>query len=193
MHEFTGNWAYIADFVRDWGYIAVFLGSLIEGESVIFIAGFFAHEGYLSLPKIILVAFIGTLFADQALYFVGRHYGTRFIDRFPSFKPRAERAFQLLRRYDNIFILSFRFIYGIRIISPVVIGASGVGIQRFIILNFIAAIIWSVGSCVAAYYFAHLIMDEMHLIPKIILGLVIIGGGIWYGIYRWRKKQLEKE
>jgi len=193
LHEFVGNWAYVAEFVRDWGYVAVFLGSMIEGESVIFIAGFFAHEGYLSLPKIILVAFIGTLFADQALYFVGRRYGNPFIDRFPSLRPRAEKAFQLLRRYDNIFILSFRFIYGIRIISPVVIGASGVGVTRFMILNFIAAIIWSVGSCVAAYYFAHLIMDELHLIPKIILGLVIVGGGIWYGIYRWRKRTLKKE
>src|ERR1700722_16347978 len=137
---------------------------MIEGESVIFIAGFFAHEGYLSLPKLILVSFVGTLFADQALYFVGRHYGSSFIERFPSIEPRAAKAFQLLRRYDNIFILSFRFIYGIRIISPVVIGASGVGIQRFMILNFLAAIIWSVGSCLAAYYFAHLILEELHLI-----------------------------
>lgn len=189
MHEFVGNWAYIADFVRDWGYVAVFLGSLIEGESVIFIAGFFAHEGYLSLPKIILVSFIGTLFADQALYFVGRHYGNPFIERFPSVRPRAEKAFQLLRRYDNIFILSFRFIYGIRIISPVVIGASGIGVKRFMFLNLVAAIIWSVGSCVAAYFFAHLIMEYAHLMPKAILGLVLIGGGIWYGIYRWRKQQ----
>lgn len=193
MHEFVGNWAYIAEFVRDWGYVAVFLGSMIEGESVIFIAGFFAHEGYLSLPKIILVSFFGTLFADQALYFVGRRYGNPFIDRFPSFRPRAEKAFQLLRRYDNIFILSFRFIYGIRIISPVVIGASGVDVSRFMILNFIAAIIWSVGSCVTAYYFAHFVLEYLHLMPKIILGLVVIGGGIWYGIHKWRKRALEKE
>jgi membrane protein DedA with SNARE-associated domain len=189
LHEFVGNWAYIAEFVQNWGYIAVFLGSMIEGESVIFIAGFFAHEGYLSLPKVILVSFIGTLVADQALYFVGHYYGNPFIDRYPSFRPRAEKAFHLLRRYDNIFILSFRFIYGIRIISPVVIGASGVGVKRFMILNVIAAAIWSVGSCVAAYYFAHLVMEYLHLMPKIILGLVLIGGGIWFGIHKWRQQR----
>lgn len=186
LHEFVGTWAHIAEFVREWGYVAVFLGSMIEGESIIFIAGFFAHEGYLSLPKIIIVSFFGTLLADQALYFVGRRYGNPFINRFPSFRPRAERAFQLLRRYDNIFILSFRFIYGIRIISPVVIGTSGIGIQRFMILNFIAAIIWSVGSSLVAYYFAHLILHHLHLIPKILLAVVILGGGIWYGLRKWR-------
>ncbi|MBY0292460.1 MAG: DedA family protein [Alphaproteobacteria bacterium] len=178
------------EFIETWGYVAVFLGSLVEGESVIFVAGFLAHEGYLSLPKIILVSFVGTLFADQALYFVGRRYGSSIIDKFPSIKPKADKAFQLLRRYDTLFILSFRFIYGIRIISPVIIGSSGVGIKRFMILNLIAAIIWSVGSCVAAFYFAHLIMDQLHLLPKIILGIVVIGGGIGYFIFKKRNKKV---
>lgn len=163
---------------------------MIEGESIIFVAGFLAHEGYLSLPKIIIVSFVGTLLADQALYHVGRHYGSHVLDKFPSFKVRADKAFQLLQRYDTLFILSFRFIYGIRIISPVIIGSSGVGIKRFLILNFIAALIWSVGSCVIAYFFAHLIMDQIHLLPQIILGLVVIGGGIAYLIFRWRKKRV---
>ena len=71
-------------FVENWGYVAVFLGSLVEGESVIFMAGFLAHEGYLSLPKIILVSFIGTLIADQGTYFIGHYYGKSVIDKFPS-------------------------------------------------------------------------------------------------------------
>lgn len=178
------------DFIETWGYVAVFLGSLIEGESIIFVAGFLAHEGYLSLPKIIIVSFIGTFFADQALYHVGRHYGNSFIDLFPSFRPRADKAFRLLRRYDTLFILSFRFIYGIRIISPLIIGNSGISVKRFIFLNLIAALIWSVGSCVAAYYLAHLIMDKLHLFPKIILGLVVVGAGVGYLIFKWRQKQV---
>jgi membrane protein DedA with SNARE-associated domain len=178
----------LQEFIETWGYIAVFLGSLIEGESVIFVAGFMAHEGYLSLSKIILVSFVGTLFADQGLYFVGRCYGNHFLEKFPSLKPRSIKAFDLLKRYDGLFILSFRFIYGIRIISPVVVGASGCAIKRFMILNFIAAATWSVLSCVGAYYFAHLIMDELHLLPKIMLGLALLGGGIWYIMYRRRSK-----
>jgi membrane protein DedA with SNARE-associated domain len=189
LEELTQAFGWLVGFVQEWGYVAVFLGSLIEGESVIFIAGFFAHLGILSLPKIIAVSFVATLFADQALYHVGRHYGNHFLDKFPSFKPRADKAFRLLRRYDNIFILSFRFIWGIRIISPIIIGSSGVGFKRFLILNLIAAIIWSVGSCVAAYYFAHLIMDEFHFVSKIVLGLVVVGIGIYF-FCKWRKQRV---
>lgn len=176
------------EFIETWGYLAVFLGSLVEGESVIFAAGFLAHEGYLSLTKIILVSFTGTLIADQVLYQIGRHYGSHFLDRFPSFKPKADKAFYMLKRYDTLFILTFRFIYGIRTISPLIIGASGVGVKRYSFLNFVAALIWSVGSCVAAYYLADLIMDHIHLLSKFVLGAALISIAIAYGIYKWRSR-----
>jgi len=180
----------LQEFIQTWGYIAVFIGSLFEGESVIFAAGFLAHEGYLSLPKIILVSFMGTLVADQLLYQVGRHFGSHILDRFPSLKPRADKAFYMLKRYDSLFILSFRFIYGIRILSPLIIGASGVTVKRYTFLNFVASLIWSVGSCVAAYYLAYLIMDQLQLISKFFLGIVVVGSAIAYGIYKWRRRSL---
>ncbi|MBX9977531.1 MAG: hypothetical protein K2X98_04730, partial [Alphaproteobacteria bacterium] len=109
---------YFVEFIKEWGYVAVLLGSMVEGESVILTASFLAHEGYFSITKIMGIAFLGTLFADQALYQVGYHYGPRFFDRFPSAKNRTQRAFDLLHKWDSWFILSCRFIYGIRIISP---------------------------------------------------------------------------
>jgi len=142
---------------------------------------------YLSL-KLFSSLFSASLLADQGSYFIGRYYGKSLINSFPSLKPRTERAFQLLRRYDNLFILSCRFIYGVRTISPFVIGASGVGVSRFIILNLIAAAIWSVSSCVTAYYFAYIIMDKVSLFPKIMLGTVLLGGAIWYGIHKWKNR-----
>lgn len=176
------------EFVQNWGYVAVFLGSLVEGESVIFMAGWLAREGYLSLPKIIITAFIGTLFADQSLFFIGHFYGNTILERFPKLKPKADRAFILLKKYNVLFILSFRFIYGIRTLSPIVIGASGVGIKKFVYLNIIAALVWSLSSCLAAYYFAALLMDHFHLFSKIILGIIVVGCGLWYGVYKWKKQ-----
>lgn len=178
------------EFIQTWGYIAVFIGSLFEGESVIFAAGFLAHQGYLSLPKIILVSFTGTLIADQILYQIGRHFGSHILDRFPSIQPRADKAFYMLKRYDTFFILGFRFIYGIRTLSPLIIGASGVGVKRYTFLNFIAAIIWSVGSCVVAYYLADLIMDQLQLMSKFFLGIVVVCSAIAYAIYKWRRRSI---
>ena len=158
---------YLIDIIKDWGYLAVFLGSLVEGESVILVACFMAHLGYLSLIKIMVIAFCGTLFADQALYYVGRYYGPALIQRFHRLHAPANKAFKLLHSWDIWFILSFRFIWGIRTISPIVIGSSGISPQRYTPLNLIAAIIWTLVSCIGGYMVAGVIEEiGLHMIKR---------------------------
>jgi hypothetical protein len=38
----------IATLIQNYGYVAVFLGTLLESETVLVLAGFAAHRGYLS-------------------------------------------------------------------------------------------------------------------------------------------------
>lgn len=141
----------LLELLKTWGYVIVFLGALVEGESVILAACIAAYFGYMSLPKIMITAFIATLFADQALYYVGRFHGNKILEKYPKLKIPAHRAFTLLHRWDLWFILVFRFIYGIRTVSPIIIGTAHVAPSRFIPLNFIAAVIWTVVSCLAGY------------------------------------------
>lgn len=147
------------EFVKNWGYWAVFGGSLIEGESVILTSCAMASQGYLNIYKVALIAFIGTTCADQALYFVGWYYGDAIFDRFPKIKVRAERAFRLLHKYDMAFIIACRFVYGVRITSPIVIGAAGIKPWRFIPLNILSAVIWTVISCTAGYLLGAVVFD----------------------------------
>ncbi len=185
-------------FVQDWGYLAVLLGSMVEGESVILTASFMAYQGILSLPKIMIIAFLGTLFADQALFYVGRYYGKRFFKKFPQLQERSKRAFDLLHRWDIWFILSFRFIYGIRTISPLVIGAARVEPKRFIPLNLLAALIWTIISCIGGYMLGgtfELIVENFDVLKKyfilVPLGIAFIGLGI-YALF-FRKRGIHEE
>lgn len=187
---------YLIEVIQNWGYLAVFLGSLVEGESVILVATFMAHLGYLSLTKIMIIAFCGTLFADQALYYVGRYYGQAIIQKFHRLHAPANRAFKLLHSWDIWFILSFRFIWGIRTISPIVIGSSGITPQRYTPLNLIAAIVWTVISCVGGYMLSGVIEDiGLHVIKRY-LGLftagIVICIIVFVMIKRWLKKRYEQ-
>lgn len=151
------------------GYFFLLLGSFVEGETVVLTAGFLSFKGYLSLPWIIVIAFTGSLVADQLLFYVGRYYGPGLIEKKPALKEKSKRIFALLHRYNVGFILSFRFIYGIRVASPLVIGASGISIRRFTILNIIAAAIWAVLSCLAGYMIGYWFADAVDaIIAKII-------------------------
>lgn len=179
------------------GYIVLLLGSFVEGESVVLTAGFFSFKGYLSLPLIILISFSGSLFADQLLFFLGRIYGPGILERKPALRDKAHKAFALLHRYHIWFILGFRFIYGIRTVSPFVIGASGISVKRFAILNVIAAAIWAVLSCCAGYLLGYFFADEIdYAISQAIkfqkytvTGILVLLTSIAVYLYYRRKKK----
>ena len=46
-------------------YVVVALGVALEGETALVAAGALAHRGDLSLPLVMLAAFIGSVSADQ--------------------------------------------------------------------------------------------------------------------------------
>src|SRR3954449_11918467 len=50
------------------GYALTFLGSLIEGEVVLVLAGLGAHRGYLQLAWVILLGAVGGFLAGQGLF-----------------------------------------------------------------------------------------------------------------------------
>jgi len=177
-------------------YIILFLGSLVEGESVVLTAGILAYKGFLSFPAIIAISFTATLFADQALFFIGRLYGPGLLERKPQLKEKSQRVFELLHKYNIWFILTFRFIYGIRTVSPLIIGTAGIPIKRFVILNFIAAVIWSVLSCSAGYALGHFFGHDLeHMMEvamkyqKITIGGIIALIAIIFLIRRWRRNK----
>lgn len=142
----------VIEFVQNWGYVAVLLGSMVEGESIILTACVLAHMGYLNIYYIMIISFLGTLIADQSLFLIGMRYGPSLFKKYPNLKTKSKRIFELLEKYDIWFILSFRFIYGIRTLSPLVIGASEkISLKRFAPLNLLAAIIWVLLSCFLGY------------------------------------------
>lgn len=186
---------YLIEIIKDWGYIAVFLGSMVEGESVILVACFMAHLGHLSLTKIMIIAFCGTLFADQTLYYIGRYYGPALIQKFHRLHAPANRAFKLLHSWDIWFILSFRFIWGIRTISPIVIGSSGITPQRYTPLNLAAAIVWTLISCIGGYMLSGVIEEiGLHVIKQyfgyftIAVAIFILGFVVFK---RWMQRRLK--
>lgn len=151
------------------GYILLFLGALLEGETVVITAGYFAFKGYLSIFAVIGIAFLGTITADQVLFFVGRRQGAALLERHPNLQKKSTRVFALLHRFQNYYILCFRFIYGIRIASPLIIGASGISIKRYIVLDLVAACIWCPLMAGLGYSIGYFLHEPIEMIVKRIL------------------------
>ena len=109
-------------FISTYGYVALFIGTFLEGETILIIAGFAAHSGYLQLPMVMLVAFVGSLLGDQMAFLVGKKYGMKMVARFPGLRPRVARMHQVMARYHKLIMVGFRFVYGMRLLTPFVLG-----------------------------------------------------------------------
>jgi membrane protein DedA with SNARE-associated domain len=63
---------HIGELIEKYGYLALLVGTLLEGETVLVMSGYAAHRGYLHLPLVMLIAFVGSSVHDQSFFWVGR-------------------------------------------------------------------------------------------------------------------------
>lgn len=130
--------------VPRWGYLALAIGTFVEGETVLVSASAMAHRGMLKLPWVMAVAFAGGLSGDLFWFFVGRRKGRKALESHPKAAAQAARIERWATRSGTLFMLGFRFLYGIRTVTPLVLGASGYPASRFVALNTIGAAVWAV-------------------------------------------------
>jgi membrane protein DedA with SNARE-associated domain len=177
----------LEELVRSYGYVAVLAGTLLEGETVVVIAGFLAHLGYLRLPWVMALAFLGTLICDQLFFYIGRTKGNRVLDKRPAWKAKSVRVRALLQRYQDWLILSFRFLYGLRTITPFLIGLSHVGRLRYLLLNAVGALVWAVAVGFLGYFLggaAEVMLGEVKRYEVLIMAvLALLGGCLWLGCW----------
>ena len=133
----------IEQLVARWGYVAIVGGTFLEGETILLLAGALAHRGLLSLPGVMLAAFIGSVAGDQVWFLVGRRMGRAALTRRPRWRGRVLLVERWLDRYGTLFVVGFRFIYGVRTVSPILLGASGYPPRRFVLLNIVGAALWA--------------------------------------------------
>jgi len=182
----------IESFIDTYGYAAILIGTFLEGETILVLGGVAAHRGYLSLPWVIVAAFAGTLSGDQLYFFLGRWHSQKILDRRPSWKARAARAEKLLQRFQKPIIVGFRFLYGIRTVTPFVIGMSSVSALQFIPLNMMGALVWAVLVGVGGYAFGsalEAIIGDVKRYELEVLGAVAaVGILIWIIHFNHRKR-----
>jgi membrane protein DedA with SNARE-associated domain len=178
--------SHLQDLIQHYGYLAVLIGTLLEGETVLVMAGFAAHRGYLDFGWVVAVAAAGGFAGDQVFFTLGRARGRQVLGRFPAIQAQSARVEQLVSRYHTWLIVGVRFMYGLRIAGPVLLGMSDVRHLRFAVFNLIGALIWAMLIGGAGYLFGQaveLILEDAKRYEAVVLGLILLGGiGVW--LYR---------
>lgn len=133
----------IAPLLTQYGLIVLAIGCLLEGETVLVLAGLAAHQGMLGLPDVLLVAMFFGWLGDQIFFWVGRWKGDQILLRLPSWSRQKPRVDAWIHKYHGPVVIMVRFMYGLRAAGPVLIGHSGLCPWKFAFYNALGAVIWA--------------------------------------------------
>ncbi|MBQ4132382.1 MAG: DedA family protein [Desulfovibrionaceae bacterium] len=187
------NTELLIEIVQDYGYIAILIGTFLEGETIVLVAGYLAHEEILSLPLIAICAFCGSCTSDQLMFLIGRKKGKPFLETKPRMKWAAAKVTRIMEKHETLLILGFRFLYGLRNVTPVMMGISGVNYKKFIILNIIGAAIWATSFAWGGYLFGMLLAEILHTFAgyaRIVIAALLLIGAIFAVVHfrrAWRR------
>ena len=145
----------LEELISNYGYAAITIGTFLEGETILILGGISAHRGYLELPWVIVCAFFGGFFGDQAYFYIGRTRGAQFLSKRPHWEKKSEKVLRLMQSHQTALILGARFMYGLRTVTPFFIGVAKVSPVRFLVLDAIGALVWAIVVAYLGYAFGY--------------------------------------
>ena len=191
------------------GYFVIFAGAALDnfglpasGDVVLFAGGFFANSGRAALPLVMLSGFLGALFSDNAIYWIGRYGGRPLITRILkvrllSFLLDAKslgKVEQYFEEHGCKTVFVGRFGPGLRSMTPLFAGVSRMKYTTFLPYNLAAITFWSVAYTMVGYVFGEYWNELLAIAQNIGYGLVaLVVLTILFYVLRRRRKNLKKE
>ena len=160
-------------FLEQYGYLALLIGTFFEGETAILIAASLIHEGTFDGLPTIIFGFAGSFISDWLYYFIGRLNGKYFIDKRPKLKAKLEPIQGLFRKYQFQILFSYRFLYGFRVVIPIVIGMSHIRPLQFLFYSIVSGLIWAATVGTVGYFIGRAFNIEASAFEDNILFLVV--------------------
>lgn len=139
--------------LSQYGLAALFLGAGIEGETVVVLGGVMVHRGLIAYPAAIAAAALGSCIADQIFFALGRRFRDHRYVRRVQQKAAFRRAIDVFEQRPVLFVFGFRFLYGLRTVSPIAIGTTALPASRFMAINALAAVVWATVFVTLGYLF----------------------------------------
>lgn len=178
--------------IRSYGYLAVLVGTFLEGETVLVLAGIAAHLGYLQMPWVLLTAFAGALSGDLLYFFLGRRHGLAILSKHAPWQPRVVKLQQLLARYHSPLILMSRFLYGLRMVTPFTLGLGHVRPGKYVCLDGISVLAWTVAVGTGGYLFGNvleIIIGDIKRYELAIMSVIAAVGIVIWAVCYYRRRR----
>lgn len=184
-------------FLDQYGYLALLLGTFMEGETAILMASSLIHKGIFDFPFTVLAAFFGCFISDWIYYVIGRLNGKYFLATRPKLSAKVKPVTDFFHRHKFQILFSYRFLYGFRIIIPLVIGMSGLRPLQFLFYSTVTGLLWATSVSTTGYWIGRLLQLRIQSFEEnflfIILGFGTLGLLIGYTIKHVAMRKMHVE
>jgi membrane protein DedA with SNARE-associated domain len=190
-------------FFHDYGYWTVAVALLLEnagvpvpGETILLFASFLAYsERELHLPIIIAVATIACTLGDNLGYLIGRRGGRPLLERYQHvfrIPPKTiARGESLFARYGAVTIFFARFVFGMRIIAGPLAGVLHMEWKRFVLFNFLGAVVWVTVISLVGYLFGSQWEMLLRVVGRVKFG--VAGAALAAILFLWWRRRKKRE
>ncbi len=193
----------LPQFIRSIGYLGVWgivfaesgllVGFFLPGDSLLFTAGFIAHQGYLNIWTLGMGILVCAFFGDNIGYASGYRLGRKLFQRTDSWffhKKHLVTTQNFYARHGKKAIVLARFMPVIRTFAPIVAGIGAMHYRTFIVYNLIGAIAWSVTITGLGYFLGSLIPADQvdkYLLPIVVAIIVVsVIPSLWHFYQEYR-------
>ena len=173
----------LVTFIKTAGYLGIFVVIFIEsgvffgfffpGDSLLFVAGFLASQGFMNIGVLIFGVVLMAVLGVSAGYAFGRKVGPMIFNREDSLffhKDNLTHTQHFYEKYGKKAIILARFMPGIRTFAPILAGVGKMNYPVFLAYNIIGGLLWGAGLPLLGYYLGNSIPNiDKYLIPIVLL------------------------
>lgn len=177
----------------------LFLGALgipIGASVLVIAAGAFSQQGILNGYVTAVLGLIGAVLGDAVSFGIG-YYAKDWVDahfgRSPTWRS-ARDAFDS-RAGTAVYLTRF-LITALAVPTNLIAGGSGIRFRRFMTYDALGEFTWIVLYGGLGYWFGsnwEIVSDFLSNFGGLLLGLFLLGVGVWLGLRRWKALEDRKE
>jgi len=153
-----GAWIYATLFAIFFCETGVVFLAFLPGDSLLFVAGAVAAGGAMDVTTVMATVLAGAIAGNSVNYFLGAWFGRRIYDGTIGWIDQAylRKTHDFYHRHGGKTVVLARFIPVVRTFAPLVAGAGGMDLRRFMVYSAGGALVWVVSLVGGGYLFGAL-------------------------------------
>ena len=148
----------------------------LPGDSLLFAAGFFAHNGGFNIYLLLACAWAAAILGDQCNFMIGHFFGRKIVasGKVKAMTPeRVKKTEDFLDKWGHLAIFLGRFFPFIRTFVPFLAGMGGMHWRNFVIFNILGGVCWSPLFTLLGYFFGGIPAVQEHF-ELVIVGIILV-------------------